>query len=69
MHVIDHSLARLSPAAAAMVSGSLQAGWKLLSAYIVTRNRAGFSHGNTTTTRSTNRTSVSKLQRGESSSF
>lgn len=65
MHVIDHSLARLSPAAAALVSGSPGAGWKPLKACIATRNTAGFSHGNTTTTRSANGNSVSTVRVGE----
>lgn len=65
MHVIDHSLARPSPAAAALVSGSPGAGWKPLKACIATRNTAGFSHGNTTTTRSANRNSISTVRVGE----
>lgn len=62
MHVIDHSLARPSPAAAALVSGSPQAGGEPLMACAPSSSTAGFSHGNTTTTRSDNHSSISKGQ-------
>lgn len=56
MHVIDHSLASPSPAAAALVSGSPR------SRLEATRNAAGFSHGNATTSRPANCRSRSKGQ-------
>lgn len=62
MHIIDHSLARPSPAAAASVSGTPRAGWKAPELHIVARNMASFSHGNTTVTGSADRDSVSKEQ-------
>lgn len=62
MHVIDHSLARPSPAAAALVSGSPQAGGEPLMVCAPSSSTAGFSHGNATTTRSDNHSSVSKGQ-------